>query len=91
VQRPFVGQFINRRKRYLPELRETLVRNLELRQAADYRPRSVSQAQAERALQRTRRFVEATGEEVNQREQRRDEPGGPAHPARGERARGVDP
>ena len=59
MQRPFVGQFINRRKRYLPELRETLVRNLELRQAADYRPRSVSQAQAERALQRTRRFVEA--------------------------------
>lgn len=59
VQSQFVGQLINRRKHYLPELRETLVRNLELRQMADYRSRSVSQAQAQRALQRTRRFIEA--------------------------------
>ena len=59
VQSQFVGQLINRRKHYLPELRETLVRNLELRRMADYRSRSVSQAQAQRALQRTRRFIEA--------------------------------
>jgi uncharacterized protein (UPF0332 family) len=36
VQAEFVGQLINRRKRYSADLRDTLLRNLELRQAADY-------------------------------------------------------
>jgi len=46
VQAEFVGQLINRRKRYSADLRDTLLRNLELRQAADYRRQHVSQTQA---------------------------------------------
>lgn len=57
VQSQFVGQLIHRRKRYSTALRETLIRNLELRQTADNRPHGVSQVQAQRALQRTRGFI----------------------------------
>ena len=54
----FVGELINRRKVYPPELRETLTRSASLREAADYRHDLVSDTQASRALRRTRTFVE---------------------------------
>jgi len=59
VQAQFVGELINRRKRYPPQLRETLVRNLELRQAGDYRANQVSQTQAFRALRRAGDFLKS--------------------------------
>ncbi len=59
VQAQFIGQLINRRKRYPAGLRDTLLRNLELRQTADYRRQQVSQTQAERALRRANAFVAA--------------------------------
>ena len=58
VHAQFVGQLINRQKRYAGALRDTLLRNLDLRVAADYRRQHVSQAQAARALRRTNIFVE---------------------------------
>lgn len=62
VQSRFVGQLINRRRRYPAALRETLSRTLMLRQRADYRLVSVSHEQAARALAQTRAFVEAIQE-----------------------------
>jgi uncharacterized protein (UPF0332 family) len=59
VQSEFVGQLINRRKLYATGLRDVLMRNLELRLAADYRREQVTQVQASRVLRRTRDFVEA--------------------------------
>ena len=59
VQSRFVGQLINRRKRYPVALRETLSRTLVLRERADYRLASISYEQATRALGQTRVFVEA--------------------------------
>lgn len=59
VQAQFVGQLVNRRKRYPAAVRDILYRNLELRHAADYRSVPISQRQAERALQRTHRFLAA--------------------------------
>jgi uncharacterized protein (UPF0332 family) len=59
VQGQFVGQLINRQKRYPSELRDVLARNLELRVSADYRRDRVTRTQASRALQRTRTLVEA--------------------------------
>jgi uncharacterized protein (UPF0332 family) len=58
VQGQFVGELINRRKLYPASLRDTLIRNLELRQAGDYRQDQVSRVQASRALRRAREFVE---------------------------------
>ncbi len=58
VQAQFVSQLVNRRKLYPPEVRDTLMRNLELRQAADYRTEQITQVQASRALRRAREFVE---------------------------------
>ena len=50
---------ITRRKIYPAELRDALARTFKLRQAADYTRDVVSEAQASRALRRTRSFVEA--------------------------------
>jgi uncharacterized protein (UPF0332 family) len=59
VQAQFAGPLIRQRKLYASELRDTLIRNLELRRAADYTPDPVSEVQALRALRRARSFVEA--------------------------------
>jgi len=65
VQSAFVGQLINRRKRYATGLRQVLARNLTLRHKADYDLDLVTQRQAERAVQRTRDFVGAIREQVD--------------------------
>jgi uncharacterized protein (UPF0332 family) len=57
VQALFAGELINRRKRYPPELRDTLNKLFLLRQAADYGTSKVSAVQAERAIRRARTFV----------------------------------
>ena len=59
VQAQFVGQLINRRKRYPSDLRDTLARCLMLRQTADYQPDTVTEIRALRAFQRAQAFVEA--------------------------------
>ena len=59
VQGQFVGQLVNRRKRYAASLRDVLARTLILRQTADYEPDQVTSLRASRALRRTREFVEA--------------------------------
>jgi hypothetical protein len=52
-----VGELINRRKVFPPELRDTLTRLASLREAADYTHDVGSETQASRALHRTRTFV----------------------------------
>ncbi len=64
LQATFVGQLINRRKFYSPELRDVLTRALALRHVADYSADRVSAVQASRALRRTRALLSA----VHQRE-----------------------
>jgi uncharacterized protein (UPF0332 family) len=59
VQAEFIGQLINRRKRYPTEIRDTLFRNLSVRHEADYGTNMISQTQASRALRRAREFLEA--------------------------------
>lgn len=59
VQVRFVGQLINRRKRYPTVLRETLIWGLRLRQTADYKAERVTAVQASRGLARARQFVGA--------------------------------
>jgi uncharacterized protein (UPF0332 family) len=59
VQAQFVGELINRRKRYPSPFRETLIRGLRLRQTADYTTERVSDVQASRGLARARAFVAA--------------------------------
>lgn len=59
VQGQFVGQLINRRKRYSSDLRNALAENQRLRNVADYRSEFVSRVQASRALGRARTFVSA--------------------------------
>lgn len=59
VQAQFAGELIHRRKQYPAQLRDTLGRNLLLRQTADYGPGRVTQTEASRALRRTREFVAA--------------------------------
>lgn len=58
VPAQFVGQLINRRKVYPPSMRDTLSRTYMLRQTADYADDAVTQVEAERALRRTRDFVQ---------------------------------
>lgn len=60
VQALFVGELINRRKRYPPDLRDTFERLFLIRQTADYSSDFVSEIQAARALRRARAFVQAT-------------------------------
>lgn len=59
VQAQFVGELINRRKRYPSKLRDTFERLFLLRQTADYASDFVSEIQAARALRRAREFVTA--------------------------------
>ncbi len=59
TQAEFAGQLIQRRKVYPGELRSVLSLNESLRESADYEPNWVTETQAERALRRTRGFVEA--------------------------------
>ena len=59
VQARFVGELINRRKRYPAAFSETLIRALRLRQTADYKTERVSDVQASRGLARARAFVAA--------------------------------
>src|SRR4051794_28985492 len=54
VQAEFAGYLITRAKRYPPELRDTLSRNMDLRHAADYHRNPVSEIAAARALRRAR-------------------------------------
>lgn len=57
VQSQFAGNLVNQRKLYPSELRNVLARNLELRQAADYRTGPVTAGQASHALRRTQAFL----------------------------------
>jgi uncharacterized protein (UPF0332 family) len=50
VQGQFVGQLVNRRKRYAAGLQDVLARTLILRQTADYEPDQVTSLRASRAL-----------------------------------------
>ena len=59
----------NRRKRYAAGLRQVLARNLTFRHKADYAPDLVLQRQAERAVQRTREFLEAIRERIDGHEE----------------------
>ena len=59
VQAQFVGELINRRHRYSPELRDTFERLLRLREVADYRTDVVTETQTDRAMRRARSFVDA--------------------------------
>jgi len=57
VQALFVGELINKRKRYPSELRDTFSKIYSLRQIADYDAVRVSEIQMARALRRARSFV----------------------------------
>jgi uncharacterized protein (UPF0332 family) len=59
VQAQFVGELINRRKHFPPDLRDTFERLFLLRQTADYANSLVSEIQAARSLRRARVFVAA--------------------------------
>jgi uncharacterized protein (UPF0332 family) len=59
VQARFVGDLINRRKLYPAAMGQTLLRNLELRQAADYQTERVAAIRATRSADRARAFVDA--------------------------------
>jgi uncharacterized protein (UPF0332 family) len=54
----FDGELVNRRKLYPSELRGVLGAAYVLRQTADYELELISQTRAERALRRTRAFVQ---------------------------------
>ncbi len=54
-----MGEFINRRKQYPAELRDTLTLLFSIRQQADYQRANVSQRQATRLLARAATFVDA--------------------------------
>lgn len=58
VPAQFDGQLVNRRKLYPADLRGVLARNHDLRRRADYAVDAVGEAEAGRALRRTRLFVQ---------------------------------
>lgn len=58
----FNGQLINRRKLYAADLRGALDQNYQLRIEADYSTDRVGDVRAARAVQRTKRFVDAMRE-----------------------------
>jgi uncharacterized protein (UPF0332 family) len=62
VQAQFVGQLINRRKRFAAEFRDTLSRAFLLRETADYDIDDVSEIQAARGLRHAKSFVTAIKE-----------------------------
>jgi uncharacterized protein (UPF0332 family) len=57
VPAQFVGILINRRKLYPSTLRNTLQRNYQLRQAADYTDDMIMEVEAARAVRRACEFV----------------------------------
>jgi uncharacterized protein (UPF0332 family) len=57
VQARFVGELINRRKRYASDLRDTLSAAMRLRHKADYQYDNVTAEQAVRTVRRATRFV----------------------------------
>ncbi len=59
IQAQFIGQLINRRRRYASALRRNLGENMVLRQKADYETEPISEIQAARAIRRAREFVNA--------------------------------
>jgi uncharacterized protein (UPF0332 family) len=59
VQAEFATQLVRRRKLYSSDAHAALVRNQVLRNTADYEPHWVTEIQAERAVRRTRAFVDA--------------------------------
>ena len=59
VQAQFAGTLVNSRKLYPASLRDTLPQNLMFRQRADYEDQDVTDVQAQRALRRTRQFLDA--------------------------------
>ena len=58
VQAEFVGQLVNRRKLYSPDLRDALERTYGLRQRGDYTRDFVTELEASRALRRTVSFLD---------------------------------
>jgi uncharacterized protein (UPF0332 family) len=62
VQARFIGDLINRRKRYPAELRTTLEHNFRLRAAADYGYDQITEIRAARAVRRAEAFVAAISE-----------------------------
>ena len=58
VQAQFVGELINRRKRFPGDLRDTFERLFALRQTADYKTDDVADIQAARAVRRARAFLQ---------------------------------
>lgn len=59
VQAQFVGQLINRQKRYSGDLRQVLSDNRTLQDQADYGSKHITLTQASRALGKSRTFVTA--------------------------------
>jgi uncharacterized protein (UPF0332 family) len=59
VQAQFVGLLINRRKVFPTSLRDTLLQNYRLREAADYKRERISDVRASRAVRRAQEFVNA--------------------------------
>jgi uncharacterized protein (UPF0332 family) len=64
VQAQFVGQLVNRRKRYDAGLRRVLADNQALRDQADYHTDMVGRTETSRALNRSRKFLQAVQREV---------------------------
>lgn len=58
VHSRFIGQLINRRKRYPEALRQMLPDMLVLRNTADYNEHAVTEREAARALRQAREFVD---------------------------------
>lgn len=67
VQAQFSGLLIRRRKLYSATLGSVLSDNLETRARADYRPSSVSEKDAKRAVARARSFVQMVAERIGGR------------------------
>lgn len=61
VQARFVGELINRRKHYAPDLRDSLSATMRQRHKADYQYDSVTADQAIRMVRRATRFVQEVG------------------------------
>lgn len=67
IQAQFVGELINRRRRFPPSFRRGLSDNFALRQTADYETDGISDVQATRAVRRSREFVDAIRRERSER------------------------
>ena len=67
IQAHFVGELINRRRRFPPSFRRGLSDNFALRQTADYETDRISDVQATRAMRRSREFVDAIRRERSER------------------------